>query len=105
MFKIGELVKYDGGLCPIMARVEGFEGRKIRIVIPAIQERHLVPAGDLAHLGEDELSAQRERSARDWAIGGFTSYGRTDGHGNYSRTEVPAQAQEEGDFASQAGRH
>lgn len=99
MFKIGALVKYDGAGDPVMARVEGFDGRRVRIAILPDGLHLTVGAGDLALPGEDEASTTREISAARWALGGMA----TSGHGNYREMPLNAQAIEQGD--ADEGRH
>jgi hypothetical protein len=88
MFKIGSLVKYDGPAgVPVMARVEGFEGRRVRVIVLPEGVRLTVPPGDIALPGEDEESASRALSAFQWASRG-TQAGpagmyRTYGNGNF----------------------
>lgn len=90
-FKVGELVKYDGGGVPLMARVEGRDGRRWRLLMLVDASRLSVAAGDISHLGEDARMAAREKSARDWATGGFNPESRqsTDGQGNFRTFPAP----------------
>lgn len=88
MFNIGALVKYDGIGVPHMARVEGYQGRWVRIAVLPNGPHLPVPPGDLALPGEDEAYATRERSALQWqsrgaAPGADGVIRRTDGSGNY----------------------
>lgn len=86
MFKIGQLVKYDGTGVPVMARVVGYDHNRVRIMVLPAGLFLKVPAGDISIPGEDEAAHQREVSRDSWR---YIEGGISNGMGGTAKRPAP----------------